>query len=94
MNALHERLAVRLVGLGGPGAEVARVLLVVVADHHVDPGRAGEVEAGSGVAEDLVEVRRHAPAFAIAVQQPERERRAAQHVGVERLGAKPCGQFL
>jgi hypothetical protein len=55
---------------------------------------AGKVEARLGVTQDLVEVRSHAPPGALAVEQPEGEGRAAQHVGVEGLRAEPLGERL
>ena len=83
-----------LVGLGRAGAEVAYVLSVVFADQHVDPRGVREVEARLWVAQDLVEVRRHAPPGALAVEQPEGEGRTAQHVGVEGLRAESPGERL
>jgi hypothetical protein len=89
----HEGLVVLLVGRGRPGPEVLDVAGIVLADLHVHARRAGEVEARLGGAQDLVEVRRHPPAVAVTLDQPERERGAAQHVGVEGVGAEPLGEL-
>jgi hypothetical protein len=84
---VHERLAMFLVGLGCPLAEVAHVLSIIFADYHVHLGCTGEIEARLGVAQDLIEVRRHAPPGTLTVEQPEGECGAAEHVGVEGMGA-------
>ena len=90
----HEGLVVILVRLGGPGAEAIRIVPVILAEEHVDAGGTGEVEARLGVPQDLVEMRGQAPAFAVAIEQPERERRAAEHVRRERPGAEPRRELI
>ena len=90
----HERLIMVLVRLARPRAKAVHVLPVILPKNHVNPGCAGEVEAGLRVAQDLVEMRCQAPPLAIAFKQPERERCAAEHICGERAGAKPrCELF-
>jgi hypothetical protein len=90
----HESLAMLLVGPGRPSTEMANVFTVVLAEHHVDPWGAREVEARLGVSQDLVEMRGHAPPGALALQQPEGKRSTAERVGVERVGAQPRRELL
>ena len=68
-------------GLVVPARKRSDIVPVVLAEEHVNPRCTGEVEARVGVAQDLVEMRRQAPAFAVTLEQPERERRSAEHVG-------------
>src|SRR5687767_9173585 len=83
-----------LVGLGSPTAEVAHVFSIVFANYHVHLGGAGEVEARLGVAQDLVEVRRHAPPSTLTVEQPEGECGTAEHVGIEEVGTQSLRERL
>src|SRR5215218_1040052 len=83
-----------LVGFGCPIAEVAHVFSIVFANHHVHLRCTREVEARLGVAQDLVEVRRHAPPSTLTVEQPEGECGTAEHVSIEGVGTQSLRERL
>jgi hypothetical protein len=74
-------------------ANTPGVLGVVPTNDHVDAGGPAEVERCFRVPEDLVEVARHCPAVAMSLEELERERGPAEHVGVERVGPELGRQF-
>ncbi len=90
-TALDERAVVVLVREDRAVAEAARRVRVVAADLHVHARRPAKIERRVRRPEDLVVVRRHAPAPLLALDQTEREASPAEDVGVERIGPKaPC----
>ena len=67
---------------------------VVLADLHVHPGGAAEVKARIGIAEDLVEMRRHPPTGTLSFQQLEGKGGATKHIGVRSVGAETACQLI
>ena len=85
-DLLDERVAVVLVRDDPARAQaVGQVRVVLAAEHQVDPRRPTEVERRVRVAQDGVQVRRHPPAVAVALEELEREGGPAQDVRVVRV---------
>ena len=91
-HLLDEGPVVRLIGLRRAPPEVTHVVTVVLANQHVDACHPAKVEGRLGPAQDLVEVRGHAPPLALSLEQPEREGGPAECVRVEGLSAQPIGE--